>query len=257
MDRLRKRRVLITADLARAAVLAAVVAAPLTGQASMPLLYVAGLVLSCATVFFDVAHQSYLPALVGLDRIVEGNAKLQATQSVAQVVAPALGGALLRVVSAPALLVVTVVTYVTSALAVGRIRQVEELPERGARRPLRAEIAEGLRFVLHQPLLRRIVACTSLSNLAGAISNALLAIYALRVLGMDAAALGLVFSAGAVGGVLGALVADRVARLVGEGRAIPLAALAAAPAGALTPLAAPLREAGVPPEVPLVGGGRC
>ena len=254
VDRMRKRRVLVVADVVRAAVLALVVAAALTGSASMPLLYAAGLVMGCATVFFDVAHQSYVPGLVGLDRIVEGNSKLQATQSVAQVVAPAVGGALLRVVSPPTLLVVTVVTYAASALAVGRIRAREVLPERGGRRPLRVEIAEGLRFVVRQPLLVRIVACTGLANLSSAMSGALLAIYALRMLGMDAAALGVVFSAGAVGGLLGAVVADRLARWVGEGRIIPVAALAGAPAGALTPLAAPLRDAGVPPEVPLVAG---
>src|SRR5450756_1527273 len=77
----------------------------------MPLLYVAGFVMSVATAFFDVSHQSYVPGLVGLERIVEGNSKLQATQSVAAVVAPAVGGALLRVIIAPALLTVTAVTY--------------------------------------------------------------------------------------------------------------------------------------------------
>ena len=255
VDRMRKRRVLVAADVVRAGVLALVVAAALTGHASMPLLYAAGLLLSCATVFFDVAHQSYVPGLVGLDRIVEGNSKLQATQSVAQVVAPALGGALLRVVSAPVLILLTVVTYLTSAVAVGRIRQPEVLPDRSRRRPLRVEIAEGLRFVVHQPLLRRIVACTSLGNLFGAVSGALLVLFALRTLGLDPAGLGVVFSAAAVGGLLGALLADRAARRLGEGRVIPVSALVAAPAGALTPLAVPLQAAGVPPELPLVAGG--
>jgi MFS family permease len=255
VDRMRKRRVLITADAIRAAVLAVVVVAALSGQASMPLLYAAGLVLSCATVFFDVAHQSYVPGLVGLDRIVEGNAKLQATQSVAVVVAPAVGGALLGVVSAPVLIGVTVLTYAISALAVGRIRQREALPDRGDRRPLRAEIGEGLRFVVEHPLLRRIVACTSLSNLFNAVTGALVVLFAFRVLGLDAAAYGVVLSAAAVGGLLGALVADRLARLVGDARVIPLSALCTVPAAALTPLALPLRGLGVPPQASLIAGG--
>lgn len=255
VDRMRKRRVLVTADLVRALVLAAVVALALLGHASMPLLVVAALALSCATVFFDIAHQSYVPGLVGLDHVVEGNSKLQATQSVAMVAAPAIGGALLRVVSAPALIAVNVVTYLVSALAVGRIRQVEELPARGDHPPLRAAIAEGLRFVVRQPLLRRIVACTGLGNMFHASGEALVVLYALRHLGLDAAALGLVFSAGAIGGLLGAVLADRLARWVGDGRIIPLSALFFAPAYALTPLASPLRELGVPPEVPLVAGG--
>ncbi|HQY34250.1 MAG TPA: MFS transporter [Actinotalea sp.] len=255
VDRMRKRRTLVVADLVRAAVLAVVVAAALTGHASMPLLYGAGLVLSAATVFFDVAHQSYVPGLVGLARIVEGNAKLQATASVAQVAGPALGGMLLRLVAAPLLIAVTVVTYVTSALAVGRIRAVETLPSPADRRPLRTEIAEGLRFVVHQPLLRRIVACTSIGNLGGAVGGALTVLYALRVLGLDEVALGVVFSASSIGGLAGAVLADRVARLIGEGRSIPVSALLFPVAFALTPLAAPLAGAGVPAQLTLVVGG--
>ena len=243
------------ADLVRAAVLAVVVVTALTGHGSMALLYAAALVMSCATVFFDISHQSYIPGLVGLSNVVEGNSKLQATQSVAAVVAPAVGGALLRIITAPALLAATAVTYLASAFFVGRIRHDEVLPPRADRRPLRAEIAEGLRFVVHQPLLRRIVACTSLGNFAGSVFNALLVIYALRILGLNAATLGLVFSAASVGGILGALLANRIARWVGEGRSVALSALAWVPAFALTPLALPLTDAGIPAAVTLVVGG--
>lgn len=255
VDRMRKRRTLIAADLVRAAVLAVVVLAALTGHGSMPLLYACGLVISAATVFFDVAHQSYVPGLVGLDRVVEGNSKLQATASVAMVAAPALGGVLLRVVAAPVLVLATVVTYLLSAAAVGRIRQQEVLPRVEDRRPLRVEIAEGLQFVVRQPYLRRIVACTSLSNFASGIGNALLVIYVLRHLGLDEAALGLVLSGGAIGGLVGAVVTAPLSRWVGEARIIPVGALLAVPALALTPLAAPLADAGVPAAVPLVVGG--
>src|SRR4051794_2237319 len=92
VDRMRKRNVLINAALVRGLTLAVVVVAAFTGHASMPLLYAAALVISVASTFFDVAHQSYVPGLVGLEHIVEGNSKLQATQSVAMVVAPAIGG---------------------------------------------------------------------------------------------------------------------------------------------------------------------
>jgi MFS family permease len=252
VDRMRKRRVLIAADLVRAVTLAVVVLLALTGHASMPVLYAGALVLSVATVFFDVAHQSYVPGLVGLEHIGEGNAKLQATQSVAQVAAPALGGALLRVVAAPLVIAVNAVTYLVSALAVGRIRQVEALPPAEHRRPLKEEIAEGLRFVVHQPLLRRIVACTAIGNLFGAMSGALMVLYALRDLGLDEAAYGTVLSASAIGGLLGALASDRLVRWIGEGRIIPLAALGFAPGALLTPLAAVLP---LPPQATLIVGG--
>src|SRR5665647_3511159 len=165
--------------------------------------------MSAATVFFDISHQSYVPGLVGLEHVVEGNSKLQATQSVAAVIAPAVGGALLRVITAPALLAGTVLTYLTSAAAVGRITHEETLP----------------------------------------------VIYALRVLGLDATTLGLVFSASSVGGIVGAVLANRVAHRVGEGRSVALSALAWTPAFALTPLALPLADAGVPPAATLIVGG--
>lgn len=252
VDRMRKRRVLITADLVRAVVLSVVVALALTGNGSMALLYAGALVLSVATVFFDVAHQSYVPGLVGLAHIGEGNAKLQATQSVAQVAAPAVGGALLRVIAAPLVIAVNAVTYLVSAVAVSRIRKVEELPPVESRRPLKEEIAEGLRFVIHQPLLRRIVACTAIANLAGAITTALIVLYALRTLGMDEAAYGTVLSASALGGLSGAVASNWLVRRIGEARIIPLAALGFAPGAALTPLAAFLP---IPPQATLIAGG--
>lgn len=255
VDRMRKRRTLVVADLVRATILAAVAAAALTGHASMPLLYVAALAMSAATVFFDVAYQSYVPVLVGRDHIVEGNAKLQATQSVAQTVGPALGGTLLRVMAAPLLLVGNALTYLVSAAWLARIRAPEELPDRASRRPLRTEVAEGLSFVLRHRLLRRVVACTGLSNLATSIGGALLTLYVLRTLGLDEAALGACLSASAVGGIVGAVMADRLSRRLGEGRVIPLSALAGAPGWALLPLTVPLARAGVPAVVPLVLGG--
>lgn len=252
VDRMRKRRVLLASDLARAAVLTVVVVAAMTGHASIPLLIGAGLVISVASVFFDVSHQSYVPGLVGLDHIVEGNSKLQATQSVAAVAAPAVGGLLLKVITAPALIAVNVVMYVTSAFAVWRIRHVETPPHPDTHRPLRTEIAEGLSFVVHQPILRRIVATTGLGNFANSIQTAVLVIYALRVLDLGTAAWGTVVSASAVGGLVGAVVAGRLARWVGEARLVPLSMLAAVPAAALTPLAFVLP---FPPSVVLIVGG--
>lgn len=255
VDRMRKRSTLITADLVRAAVLAVVVVVALTGHASMPVLYVAALAMSAATVFFDVAYQSYLPGLVGPTHLVQGNSLLQATQSVAQIAGPALGGALLRVVSAPMLLVGTVVTYLSSAASVSRIRMVEQLPDPAERRPLRLEVAEGLAFVVRHPLLRRVVACTGISNLSSSIAGALLVLFVLRELGLTEAQLGVMLSASAVGGLLGAVVSSRLARWFGEGRVIPFAAVMSAPAWALIPLASPLARLGVPALVTLTVSG--
>ncbi|HEU4512956.1 MAG TPA: MFS transporter [Nocardioidaceae bacterium] len=238
VDRWRKRRVVVAGDLVRGAVLLSLPAAWLLDSLSMWQVYVVALVVGTATVFFDVAHQSYLPDLVPAKQIGEANAKIMATGSVTQIAGPALGAALVRLVGAPLTIAVTAVSMAASTLFVSRIRHVEEPPPKEDRRPLRSEIGEGLSFVLRQPLLRRIVLCTSLSNLSASVTSVLLVLFVIRDLGLTEAALGLVFSVGSVGGLLAALTVTRIARVLGEGRTIPAMALLTVPFGTLTPLAA-------------------
>ncbi len=249
VDRWRRRRVLVTADLVRAVAIGSVPVAHAWDALSLGQLYVVALVAGTATVFFDVGYQSYLPALVDRGQIVDGNAKLEASRAVAQVAGPGITGALVRVLGAPVLIAADAVSFLVSAAFIGRIRTPDVVPDRAARRPLRAEIAEGLSFVLRHPLLRRMVACTGLANLAGAATGALLVLYAIRELGLSESVVGLVFSVGAVGGIVGAVSAARLSRVLGEGRTIPLAALTFAGAAAAVPLA----SVGAP--VPVLLGG--
>jgi MFS family permease len=254
VDRWRTKRVLITGDLVRAGVFVSVPLAWWAGWLTLGQLYAVALVGGIATVFFDVGYQSYLPEIVEGPQVVEGNAKLQASQSVAQVAGPAVGGLLLRVLSAPVLLAVDAVSYLLSAFFVGRIRRPSLPAPREDRRALRVEIAEGLGFVVRHPLLPRIVACTSLSNLFQSMVMALFVLYLLRDLHQPTWSIGLLFSVAAVGGLLGALVTGRITRWVGEGRTIPLSALLCAPPLALTPLASTLAGV-VPPLLLLMVGG--
>jgi MFS family permease len=249
VDRWRKKRVVIAGDLVRGLVLLSLPAAWMAGTLTMLQVYVVALVVGTATVFFDVAHQSYLPEIVPSAQIGEGNAKLMATQSTANIAGPAVGAALIRVVGAPFTIAATAVAMAASTVFIWRIRHVEEPPRADQRRPLRVEIWEGLSFVLRQPLLRRIVMCTALSNFAAAVTSALLVLYVIRDLGLSEAALGLVFSVGSVGGLVGALVVTRVSRVLGEGRTMPVMALLTVPFAALTPLAAQL------PAIPALAVG--
>ncbi len=238
VDRLLKRRVLVVGDLVRALALLSLPVAYLLDVLTFPLLLVVATVTGVATVFFDVAYQSYLPSIVPSSRISEGNARLQVSHSVAHVVGPALGGLLVRAVGAPLVLLVDALSFLGSALFLGRIRHREEPPSRAGRRPLRTEIGEGLRFVVGQPLLRRIVATTATSNAASNLGGGLLVLYVVRDLGLSEAQLGLVLSVGALGGLAGAFASGAVMRVVGEGRTIALAILPSSAAAALVPLAA-------------------
>lgn len=246
VDRWRKKRVIVLGDLSRAAVLLLLPLAWWAGVLAMWQVYVAVLVGGAVTVFFDVANQSYLPEIVEGDQIADANGKLQASQQTAGVVGPALGAGLIRLVGSPYAIALTSVCMALSSLLVSRVRHVEEPKPRESRRPLLQEIREGLSFVVRHPLLVRITACTGLSNFTSGFTEALFVLYVLRTLDLSETTLGLVLSAGAVGGLLGAVSASRFAHLVGEGRSIPLAALIVPVAATATPLASVL------PAVPVL-----
>jgi MFS family permease len=237
VDRWHRKRVLVANDLIRAVALGTLPLAWAFHVLSLPQLFLIAAVTGTATVFFDVAYQSYLPALVAKDQIVDGNGKLETSRAVAQVAGPGITGVLLRVISAPVLIAADAVSFLLSAVFIGRIRQGDVVPDRATRRPLRVEIAEGLSFVVHHPLLRRIVACTGIGNFGTAMSGALLVLFALRELHLSESTIGIVFAAGSVGGLVGAVTGARFARWVGEGRAIPLSAALIVPFAALVPLA--------------------
>lgn len=249
VDRWRKKGVLVLGDLLRAVLLLALPAAWLLDALAMWQLYVVATLVGVVTVFFDVANQSYLPEIVRSEQIGDGNGKLQASQQTAMVVGPASAAALVRLVGSPLTIAVTSVCMALSSLFVSRIRHREQAPDPAARRPLAVEIREGLAFVLSHPLLRRIVACTGLTNLASSAVFALFVLYVIRTLGLAETTLGLIMSVGAVGGILGAVTSSHLTRLVGEGRVIPLAAVVGAAAALSAPLASVL-----PPVPTLVTG---
>ena len=240
VDRLRLRPILIAGDLGRAAALASIPLAFALGVLTVLQLYVVGFVVGVLTVFFDVAYQSYLPSLVGRDQLVEGNSKLEVSRSGAQVVGPGVAGILIDRIGAPFAVVVDAVSFVASAAFVLTIRRREPPPERGTdptgnRTGMRAEIGEGLRYVLRHRYLRAIAACTGTANLFGTIGGSILLVYVVRELGMEAASVGIAFSIGSLGALLGALSANAIARRLGVGPTIVVFSAISGPA--LMPLA--------------------
>jgi MFS family permease len=237
VDRMRRRNVLIGGDLGRAVVLGSVPVAWWLGGLSMPQLYAVGLLNGVLTVFFDVAYQSYLPHLVGRANLVEGNAKLEAVRGVNQIAGPTVAGLVIQWLTAPVAVAVDAVSYLGSALFVGFIRKREPLPERKPDAHLGREIGEGLRFVLGNRLLRSIAMCTGSSNLLSAITAAMMIVLLARDLHLSPGTIGFVFSFGAVGGLIGALTATKIAARIGQGPAIWVPIAVSGPFGLLIPLA--------------------
>jgi len=231
VDRLQRRPILITGDLGRALCLISIPIAYELGVLTIAQLYLVGFAMGVLTVFFDVSYQSYLPSLVDRDQLVEGNAKLQASQSGAQILGPGFGGYLIGILTAPVAVIVDAVSYLASALFVFTIKGSEPpIPKsddpRGSRadrlRGFGGEIREGLAFVLGHPYLRMIAGATSTSNLFGNFAMGIYLVYVVRVLGLDPLRIGLIFSLGSIGTFVGALVANRLAARIGVGRTIVL-----------------------------------
>ena len=239
VDRLRRRNVLIFGDVARALLLGSVPLAWWADMLTMPQLYVVALLTGVCTVFFDVAYQSYLPHLVGRENLVEGNSKLEAVRGVSQIGGPTLAGWLIQWLTAPVAIVVDAVSFLASAVYVGLIRKREPIPQRAPDAHLGREIAEGLRFVLGNRLLRSIAMCTGTYNLFSAIGFTMLLVLLADVLKIPPGAIGLVMSVGSIGGLIGAFTAMRVAKRLGQGPTIWMAPAFTAPFGLLTALVQP------------------
>ena len=235
VERMRFRWVLIVNDLVRAAALGWVPLAQLLGVLTIGQLYAVALVTGVSTVFFDVAYQSYLPELVGRELLVEGNAKLQASESVSQIAGPSVGGLLIQALTAPYAVLVDALSFLWSAGYVTAIDVRPPRPERAPDRHLRREIGEGLRFVLGNRMLRAIAMCTGSFNLFSSMTLAVFYLLLARDLHLSPGVIGLLTSTSAIGGLVGALLASRLADRVGQGPAIWIAAAAVGPCGFVAP----------------------
>ncbi|MDN5806430.1 MAG: MFS transporter [Brevibacterium sp.] len=225
IDRLPKKIVIVSGDIVRAGILLTIPLAWSFGALSMLQLYLVAAGVGIVTVFFDIANQSYLPELVAGGSIGDGNGKLQASQQTAGVVGPTLASGLVTAIGAPLTVGLTSACMGLSSLFVSRIRHRETPPEPATRTGFIAEIREGLGFVLGHRLLRRITACTGLTNFAASGIFALLVLFVLTTLGLSQVQLGIIMSASAIGGILGALSAAWVQSRLGEGTSISVSAM--------------------------------
>jgi len=255
VDRMRRKPILIGADVGRAVLLTSIPAAFVGGWLSIPQLYIVAFAVGCLEVFFDVAYQSYLPAVVERDQLVEGNSKLELSLSASSVIGPGVAGFLVELVRAPFAILFDALSYVGAVIMLLFLRRPEALPEphdsaTGARPSMRREAAEGLRYVLGHRYLRYIAACTGTLNLFGNIGQVIMVLYVVRELGINAGTLGIIFAIANVGVFLGAIGAGRVAGWIGLGPTIVWSAL-------LSPLSLVL-VAMAPPGAPvpfLIAGG--
>jgi len=239
VDRHRRRPVLILGDLGRGAVVGSVALLLLAGLLRMEIVYVLAFITGTLTVFFDIAYQAYLPAIVTRAQLVEGNSKLETTNTGAQFVGPSIAGVIIQVLSAAWAMVFDGLTFVYSAIMMVFIRAKETPPDATQRKSAFSEAREGVAVVFGDIRLWSIAGCTGTSNFFGSIWFTLLILYALQSLRMDAVGLGLAFGLGSLGGIAGAIGGARLAQRYGVGRAIVASILVGSFGGIALLLATP------------------
>lgn len=230
VDRLRCRPVLLVADLGRAALLVSIPVAAAFGVLALWQLYLVMFLVGVLTIFFDVAHQSYLPRLVPADRLVGANAKLAANTSVAALAGSSIGGYLVQLLTAPFVFVVDALSMVWSALWIRSIRHREAPVPPAPDRHLGREVAEGVRFVARHPLLRPIALSTATVVLCQSAGMGVSVVFLVRDIGLSAGLIGLLGTIGLVGALLSAGLASRLIAAFGEPRAMLMGAVVLGPA---------------------------
>jgi MFS family permease len=250
-DRLRRKPILIACDIGRAAVLVTIPLAALAGRLTIQHVLIAAFVAGSLTVLFQSAYRPFIPFLVGRDAIVEANSKVALSESVARVLGPSLGGLLVQLLTAPIAILADAVSFVVSAVTLLTVRAREEPPARDARRSIWTEIAEGMRVVVSNPFIRSVAVIGIIFNLAITTGDTIYILYATRVLGLDAALVGAVYTVGGVAAVAGATLVNRTTRRFGIGPAMVGAIFCIAAAWALV-----LAAAGPPIVAALYLAGR-
>lgn len=221
VDRLRRRPVMIWADLGRAGILALIPLAWLGGWLSLPLLLLVTFLTAVLTTFFDAADNAFLPTIVPKSDLVRANGALAASGSVSEFAAFGSAGFLVQILTAPIAILVDAVSFVVSAVLLATIRVREAPPPtKSEREPVLREIRIGLSLVVRNPTLRAITLASMANHVMWGAFGALWYLFAIEELGLDAAAIGIVAAVGGISSLFGALLTPRLTRRLGVGRVL-------------------------------------
>lgn len=225
VDRWRARTVMVLTDVGRTLALGAAAVAGLLGWLGLPALFVVAFAVGALSVFFDVAYQASLVRLVKRDQLVRGNSALEGSRSAAQIGGPALGGALVSLLSAPIAVASSALFFALSFLSIRRIRHRESIPERSERPPrIWRRIHEGLRFVVSDTSLRTVCLASAAFQFSFAAMMTVYLLFLPRELHLSGTAVGLSLAATGPGALLGSVLAARLPSRFGHGAVLVSAA---------------------------------
>ena len=238
VDRLPKRPLMISADLGRALLWLTVPAAWWLGVLRIEQIWLVVVLSGVLTIVFDVAYHSYLPVLLPPQRLIEGNSKLTASESVAEFGAFAVSGWLVQALTAPITIALDAASFLWSALLLGRIR-TREAPATGPeeREGMWREAVAGLALTARDAIFRTLLGAQVTLGLGSGFMGALYVLYVSRDLAIAPGVQGLIYGIGGVTSFAGAMIAGRLAQRAGIGGALAIGYAAAALGSWFTPLA--------------------
>jgi MFS family permease len=234
VDRLRRRPLLVSADLVRLVLIASVPAAWALGVLTIPQLLVAAAVASACGVFFGLAYTAHVPDVVAAEDLGEANARLELSNSTAYLSGPSLAGVLISAVGAPFALIADAVSFAASALLISLSADTPKRPRARAR--FAHELRDGIRVLRAQPVLLRIALAGGVANFGYAVVQAVFFVYAYRTLHLSAAVVGVALTLGAAGNVAGVLLTPRITARLGMALAICISTAFAELAALVYPL---------------------
>ena len=237
VDRLRRRPLMIIAELGRALLLATIPAAAAMGVLTMAQLYLVAFVVGALTVFFDLGITSYLPSLVPRAQLLEGNAKLQMTGQVAAIAGRSGGGALIQVLTAPIAILIDAASYLVSALSLLLIRKSERARTGASGPGLWREIGDGLRLAFREPAIRAMTIASTIGSLGGSFQQTVLLLFLANALGLSPLWIGLITGTAAIAALAGTQLAAPAAERIGPGPALIVGSFLWFVGAALVPLA--------------------
>jgi predicted MFS family arabinose efflux permease len=237
VDRRRRRPLMIGADLVRAVALLTIPCAALLGHVTLSLLLTVAVVTGVATMLYNLADHVYITGLVAPKRLLDANGKREAVDAIAEISGPALGGALVAWLTAPVAIAADAVTFVISALLLGKIKKRETVARSSVGTSLVDDVRTGIRVVWRNATVRALFLATATLTFCMSFMASLYTLYALSDLKLTAAQLGITIGCGGIGGLVGAALAASAGVRWGARRTLIGALLLGAVVQVLVPLA--------------------
>jgi MFS family permease len=236
VDRMRKRPVMLAADVVSFALFASVPVAAWAGALTIWQLVAVAFGGGVARVFFSSAYSPFLRSVVGQENRAEANAKMEVGTWAGQLAAPGLAGLAAQLLGAVTGLLANALSFLVSALCLIRIRPREPAAAPTERKSLRHDVAEGLRFLIHDPYVRVIALFMGAGNFGDSITEAAAVVFLVKTVGVGAGVAGALMAVAASGGIIGSLLATRIGKRLGSARGILLCTALASPCTLLVPL---------------------